>query len=43
MGLLYGTISALPMGAPLVHPLGVAPELSVDFRNNPFKGLHLIL
>jgi hypothetical protein len=43
MGLLYGTISALPMGAPKVHPVGVAPELSVDFRNNPFKGLHLML
>jgi hypothetical protein len=35
MGLLYGLIFVLP--------LGVAPELRVDFRNNPFKYLHLML
>jgi hypothetical protein len=23
--------------------MGVAPKLLVDFRNNPFKGLHLML
>jgi hypothetical protein len=29
------------LGAPKVHPMGVAPELLVDFRINLFKGLHL--
>jgi hypothetical protein len=33
----------LLLGAPKVHPLGVAPELWVDFRNNPFKCLHFML
>jgi hypothetical protein len=35
MGLSYGLIFVLPFG--------VAPELWVDFRNNPFKGLHPML
>jgi hypothetical protein len=43
MGSLCDTVSVLSMGAPKVHPLGVAPELCVDFENNPFKGPHLML
>jgi hypothetical protein len=35
---LQGIVNLL--GALKVHPMGVAPELLVDFRNNPFKGLH---
>jgi hypothetical protein len=36
------TWSFVPLlGALKVHPLGVAPELWVDFRSNPFKGLRL--
>jgi hypothetical protein len=29
------------LGAPKVHPMGVAQEHRVDFGSNPFKGLHL--
>jgi hypothetical protein len=28
------------LGAPKVHPMGVAPELWVDYWNNPLEGLH---
>jgi hypothetical protein len=31
------------LGAPKVHPICVSPELSVDFRNNLFKGVHFML
>jgi hypothetical protein len=36
---LQGIVNLL--GASKVHLMGVAPELWVDFRSNPFKGLHL--
>jgi hypothetical protein len=36
---LQGIVNLL--GAPKVHPMGVALELRVDFRSNPFKGFHL--
>jgi hypothetical protein len=32
-----------PWGAPEVHPMGVAPDLQMDFfKDNPFEGLPFV-
>jgi hypothetical protein len=47
LGPVYGFVTwpdfCFADGCTLVHPLGVVPELWVDFGNNPFKGLHFML